>query len=96
MYALVREVSRKPGHDVGEQEREEAEAIQARMAGSLGQLTVAIGDNRFIRIAVWTSTEDRAANLNSEDHRRIIAYWSQMNDTLIGEGEVVSNTLLKG
>ena len=96
MYAVVREVSQKPGHDVGEREREEAEAIQARMAGSHGTLTIDIGEGKFIRVALWTSAEERATNFGTEDIRRISEYWSHMDDVVLGQGEVVSNTLLKG
>ena len=66
MYALVRQLSVKPGHTVTAHDREEAEAIAKTMRGQLGQLTIDIGEGRHIRIAVWASAAERATNTGSE------------------------------
>lgn len=96
MYALVRQLSVTPGHAITTQDREEAEAIAKTMHGQIGQLTIDIGDGKFIRIALWTSAADRAVNTGSDaaDVRRADElYFAHLDMPIIGQGEVISNTL---
>jgi hypothetical protein len=96
MYAVIREVTVKPGHEVSAEQREEAEAIEAGQAGFYGQLTVDIGAGKFMRIAVWTSEEERETSVNGEDENPIVhVYWSHITKPRIGSGQVISNTLIK-
>ena len=97
MYALVRQLSVKPGHTVSAHDREEAEAIARTMRGRLGQLTIDIGEGRYIRIAVWASAAERATNTGSEAPavgRADDLYFAHLDMPIIGQGEVVSNTLI--
>ncbi|MFN8511928.1 MAG: hypothetical protein U0841_04930 [Chloroflexia bacterium] len=100
MYVVVREVTPLPGHEVTTAQRDEAEALTMVLAGFHGQLTVDIGDGKHLRIAVWTSAEERASNDTNPavqaDLTRIDELYSDhVSAQIIGRGEVVSNTLLK-
>lgn len=87
-------MSVKPGHTMTSEIREETEALIRTMPGSLGQLTIDIGDDKFIRIALWTSAEDRSANVGTPaDQRQREMYGAHLDQPIIGQGEVVSNTL---
>lgn len=94
MYAVVRMLSVKPGHAVTPAAREENEAIARQMRGSLGQITIDIGEGKWIRVALWTSAEERETNVETpEDRRAGEIYGQHLDMPIIGRGEVISNTL---
>ena len=96
MYAVVRMMSVKPGHTMTPEAREESEAIARQLPGALGAITIDIGEGKWIRIALWTSSEERESNtIDTPGVRRTgELYGWHMDMPIIGQGEVVSNTLL--
>ncbi len=96
MYAVVREITNKPGQELSDQEREEYESLLTSVPGFYGQLTVDIGDGKLIRIAVWESDAGRTAIFDRDEVKRAgEIFEARQNMPIIGGGQVVSNTLLK-
>lgn len=90
MYAVVREITQKPGQELGDQEREESEALLTAVPGFYGQLTVDIGEGKLLRIAVWESDAGRTANSDREEVKRAGGVFEARQDmTLIGRGQVI-------
>ncbi len=96
MYAVVREITSKPGQVISGQEREEYEGLVSALPGFYGQLTVDIGDGKLIRIAVWESDAARTATFGREENRRYYEnIEARQNMPIAGRGQIISNTLIK-
>jgi hypothetical protein len=97
MYVVVREITQKPGQDLSDRERAESEDLLSALPGFYGQLMVDIGAGKLIRIAVWESHEGRAASSDRDEVQRAgEVFEGRQEMALIGQGRVISNTLLKG
>ncbi len=96
MYTVVREITRKPGQELSDQEREEYETLLTSVPGFYGQLTVDIGEGKLIRIAVWESDAGRTAIFGRDEVKRAgEIFETRQNMSIVGRGQVISNTLLK-
>lgn len=96
MYVVVRALSYKPGHELTAEERDESEALMVGVPGFHGNLTVDIGGGKYIRVSIWESKEAWATPTDAAEGARIYMekYAARIVAPVIGQGEVVSNTLL--
>ena len=96
MYAVVRESQRRPeGQAQAEADRAEFVALRAQQPGSLGAISLDLGDGRTVTVALWESAQaqqDASAALRQHAERLIFAHTTEP-PRIVYQGNVIADDL---